>query len=97
MGLQPRPEYWEVGATMNPYNRLKEIAQEWMRKVQHPHTVLMWRYPKSKLGDSWTLRDLWDRTAAAEQLGYDVKVVAKEDGLCVYYVKHLPSIPWELQ
>ena len=41
----------------------------------------------------WKLLDLYERTKAAEQLGYDVQIVAGDDGLSVYYKKKVPDVP----
>jgi len=81
---------------INPYTRLLKTCKEWANKIKYRHTVNMWRYPKDNLSSGWDLKDLWERTKAAEQLGYDVILVAKDDGLSVNYVKKIPECPWEL-
>ncbi len=82
---------------INPYSALLNEIKEFVSKLKYPHTKLMWRYPKEKLSASWNLVDLYERTASAEQLGYDVILTAKDDGLNVTYRKKMPSIPyyWE--
>lgn len=82
---------------VNPYTRLKGICKKYADEVRYPHTRNMWHYPKSRLKEGWTLTDLWERTAAAEQLGYDVVLEAQDKGLLVKYVKKRPRVPWELQ
>ena len=77
----------------NPYQRLLEKAMEFARKVKYAHRITMWTYPKSKLSDSWKLSDLFERTYAADQLGYDVQIIAKDEGLIVRYVKRV-EIPY---
>ncbi len=49
------------------------------------------------LNEGWALQDLYERTKAAEQLGYDVQPVANDEGLSVRYKKQIPVIPfsWE--
>jgi len=79
-----------------PYQRLMEQFCQWANECTHRGRVDMWRYPKDKLGERWTLGDLWERTAAAEQLGYDVQLSANKDGLLVQYVKKLPKRPWNI-
>ena len=81
-------------ARINPYQRLLNEVREFCRKIKYPHKKLMWYYPKAKLNSSWSLGDLYERTKAADQIGYDVKLEAKDDGLRVLYVKKLPSIPY---
>jgi hypothetical protein len=47
----------------------------------------MWHYPKAKLNDGWPLGGLYERVAAADQLGYDVVLSVAEEGLRVHYQK----------
>lgn len=83
---------------ISPYTRLKKIASEWAVKALYPHARPMWCYPRNKLeSKSWCLAALYERTAAAEQLGYDVKLKATDSGLEVKYVKKVPELPWELR
>lgn len=81
----------------NPYQRLKEICQKWVNDVEYRHTKSMWQYPKNKLDDGWRLSGLWERTKAADQLGYDVILEAVDDGLRVKYVKKIPDTPFEIR
>lgn len=82
---------------ITPYQRLLADAQKFALAVNIRTRKLMWFYPKEKLGASWSLKNLAERTAAAEQLGYDVQLVNKDDGLHVYYVKKLPDRPWSFK
>ncbi len=81
----------------NPYQRLLDEIKDWCRKVKYRHEKTMWLYPKNRLDEGWALRDLYERTQAAQQLGYDVQLVASDDGLSVRYKKQVPSVPysWE--
>jgi hypothetical protein len=54
------------------------------------------RGPKAKLGEHWTLTDLYERTAAAAQIGYDVRIVSADDGLRVEYVERPKEINYSL-
>jgi hypothetical protein len=83
--------------TVTPYQRLLEDARDFARKVKYRHRTTMWLYDKAKLGTGWSLVDLYERTAAAEQLGYDVVLEANENGLLVKYVKKVPETPWEFK
>lgn len=78
----------------NPYQMLMEDIRDYCRKIRFRHTVTMWRYPKDTLKtDQWNLFDLSERVQAADQLGYDVTLEMKHDGLYVLYVKKVPEIP----
>jgi hypothetical protein len=83
---------------ITPYQRLLTEFREFASKIYYPHTKTMWVYPKGKLGERWNLYDLAERTAAAEQLGYDVVLKYVNDGdnpgLCVQYRKKPPLRPW---
>lgn len=81
---------------INPYNRLKAEFREYVSKIEFPETKFMWRYPKEKLGENWSLVDLAERVSAAEQLGYDVVLQNDAQGLRVMYRKKRPSTPWEI-
>ena len=59
--------------------------------------VGMWHYPKDKLSEGWTLTDVYERVAAAEQLGYDVVLKAPKKGLEVEYIEKIPSIPYRFK
>ena len=78
----------------NPYTRLLGEIKEFCFKVEFRHVKVMWNYPKNRLGEGWELSSLYQRTQAAEQLGYDVQLVANDEGLSVQYKKKTPSIPY---
>ena len=82
---------------MNPYTRLQGEAREWAVSVVHPERRVMWRYPKDKLALSWPLDELQQRVVAANQLGWDVVLVADDGGLLVQYRKRHDSPPWEIR
>lgn len=82
---------------ITPYQRLLESAQKFASEVEYPHTRLMWTYPKDKLDAGWYLSDLAERVAAAAQIGYDVKLVNSDGSLQVFYVKKMPSRPWDFK
>lgn len=77
-----------------PYQMLLEDIKAWCRKVRYRDERGMWTYPKDKLDEGWDLTHLYERTKAAEQLGYDTQLVAADTGLVVRYVKKLPEIPY---
>lgn len=82
---------------MNPYTRLKEQCRAEFSKVVYRKRVGMWSYPKHRLAEGWNLTDLWERVAAAKQLGFDVRLKATDAGLEVEYIQANPdSMPWWL-
>lgn len=81
---------------INPYEQLRDTARKWAESVLYPHIVKMWFYPKNRLSESWKLDDLYERVAAANQLGYDVELIAGDDGLHVRYVKRPTDAPWQI-
>lgn len=79
----------------NPYQYLLDQIREFCDKLKYRHKIFMWRYPKWQLKDKqFNLMDLWERTSAAEQLGYDVILDATDDGIEVSYIKKVPDIPF---
>lgn len=82
---------------ITPYQHLLDEIKAWAFKVTNRHTVAMWHYPKARLTDGWSVLDLYERTKAAEQLGYDVVLKSKDDGLHVQYVKRVPNRPFSWQ
>jgi len=80
---------------VNPYIALLTDIKEYCWKVMYPKTIDMWHYPKKRLDEGWTLADLYERTAAAEQLGYDVILKATDEGLEVKYQTKRPETPWQ--
>lgn len=83
-------------ARQNPYTAIKSRFAEWMTQAINRRRISMWHYPKAKLKETWSLSDLWERVAAAEQLGFDVELKATPEGLRVEYVKKLPPRPWDM-
>ena len=83
---------------INPYTTLLNEFREWCYKAHDRHAIIMWHYPKDKLAtESWRLLDLFERVAAAKQIGYDVELRATDAGLEVWYIKQLPEIPWRVK
>lgn len=81
----------------NPYTDLKDRCAKWAITVVSPHTRGMWRYPREKLATGFRLDDLYERIRAADQLGYDVRLRAEDDGLHVEYVKRPGMPPYEIR
>lgn len=77
-----------------PYTRLLEAVRRYVSAVKHPRRVTMWHYPKARLDEGWSLANLYQRTTAADQVGYDVILKATENGLEVVYQKRPPEIEY---
>lgn len=81
---------------ISPYQRLMDRFKEFANKIEYREKITMWVYPKNKLTESWSLKDLYERVAAAEQLNYDVQLLATDGGLEVKYIKKIPKRPWDV-
>lgn len=82
----------------NPYTALVERCRQYAFNVKHRHRKTMFTYPKVS-GDQtgYRLDDLYQRVAAADQLGYDVELVTCANGdLQVQYVRRVEQVPYEI-
>jgi hypothetical protein len=46
---------------------------------------------------TYSLRDIYERTAAANTLGYDVIVRVDDDGDLIIEYRQRPTVPWQWQ
>jgi hypothetical protein len=81
---------------INPYTTLKDKFRKFADACEYRKPKTMWMYPKEKLGNNWSLKDLFERVAAADQIGFDVGLFATDEGLVVKYLKKIPERPWEI-
>jgi len=81
-------------ARKNPYSALKDEFRKFVGCVKYRRRVRMWVYPKNKLGEGWSLADLAERVAAADQLNHDVVLTNDSGDLVVSYVERV-TIPWQ--
>lgn len=82
----------------NSYQLLKEIARTFANNVKYRHTALMFELSKDDIKSSgYSLLELYERTLAAQQLGYDVVLSVENDRLKIKYVKQPPPIPFEIE
>lgn len=81
---------------ISPYERLMNEFKRFANDVEFRKKITMWVYPKNKLTESWQVKDLYERVAAAEQLGYDVQLFATDGGLEVRYIQKNPKRPWNV-
>jgi hypothetical protein len=81
---------------ITPYQRLMDDFKDFANAVEFRKRKSMWTYPKNKLSESWPLNDLYERVSAADQIGYDVRLLATEGGLEVQYIEKNPKRPWNV-
>lgn len=80
---------------ITPYQRLLGEIRNFCFKLMHLEKREMWYYTRESLkNQTFHLGELCERTAAADQLGYEVILIAKEGELRVFYRKKLPEIPY---
>ena len=72
---------------ITPYKRLLDEIIEYERVTLWPRKENMFFIAKARLNAGHMLLDVYERTLAANQLGYDVKIDAREDGLHFIYTK----------
>lgn len=82
----------------NPYQRLLEDFQLFANSVKYPRRLSMFWFSRPDLiaGKSWSLREVYERTQAANTLGYDVVIVADKDGLTIQYRKRPDRPPYQI-
>lgn len=77
----------------NPYTALLEEAKRGFFKFQYPKRKSMFFFEKSKLKTGWTLDEVYQRVSAADTLGWEVILEAKDDGLHMTY-RERAEVPW---
>lgn len=83
---------------MTPRQRLYEKAKAFTTKLRTLHTRSMLFYSAKEIEScSFNLRWLYQRSLAAEQLGYEVIMKADDEGLHASYRKKMPEVPMELR
>jgi len=77
----------------NPYVMLLEEVKDWARKLKYRHTISMffWSLENLKPEKAWRLDDVYQRTLAAQALGYEVVVEADEKGMTMKYKKKIET------
>ena len=78
----------------NPYTALLEEIKDFVRKIKYPPTTSMyfWSLDKLTSDKSWRLDDVYQRTQAAQSLGYEVIIKSDEKGMEMKYRK-IAQIP----
>jgi hypothetical protein len=80
----------------NPYNRLKQRFQEFADSVKFAQRISMFRFGADEIreGQGFTLSDVRERVRAANQLEYDVLLIADENGDLRLQYRKRPVYPW---
>lgn len=80
---------------LNPYERLKRVGKEFAEAVKYRHTATMFTLSKKEVEqNNYSLLEIYQRTAAAQQVGYEVHLVVRnDDTLVIQYVKAPPPTP----
>ena len=84
---------------ITPYQRLLDDFRLYISSVECPVVLkTMFFYKKSDLDnhDAWMMDEVYERTIAAEQLGYDVIIRADNDGLRIMYRTKPGPKPWQV-
>lgn len=75
---------------INPYTRLRNSIIEFCNKLNSNSEKFMFNIPKARLHEGWRLDDVYERTVAAKQIGYEVILTADPNGLNIKYRKIIP-------
>ena len=82
----------------NPYQMLLEEFRDWVVRVVHARRRQALWYTMATVNQNADFSRIWERTIAAQQIGYEVVVKASDDGLRFEYVEKRPnSMPWRVQ
>ena len=79
---------------VNPYQRLLDKIVSFCDSLKYRHTKIMFTYLKNELNTHWSMPQLYEKVATADQLDYDVKLKATAEGLEIWYEKRV-EIPIE--
>ncbi len=83
---------------MNPYTRLIERCSVWSVKVRCPKIRAMFTFTNAEHGPgNYSLYEVFQRTAAADQLGFDVRLRVRGKDLITEYVERAPEPPREIR
>ena len=84
---------------VNPYTRLLNEIKDFCFKLKTRKVRPAFFIKRNSLKtNTYTLEDVYQRARAADDIGYEMIVIADDDGLRFKYREKLPRIPiyWEL-
>lgn len=80
---------------ITPYARLLDEFKAFCDAIDYRSRITMFFFKKSSLKEGgWSMSEVYERTRAADTLGYDVVIEAADDGLRFKYVKKIPNRSW---
>lgn len=82
----------------NPYTSLLGQIKGFVAKLKYRHTVALFYWKAESLipTQAWRLDDVYQRTLAAQSLGYEVVIEADEKGMTMKCKKKIsPPYCWE--
>lgn len=82
----------------NPYTRLLEKCAVWATRVRGPKILPMFVMRDVMNADlSYSLKDVFERIVAADQMGFDVQLRVSDKDLFIEYVARAPEPPKEIR
>jgi hypothetical protein len=80
---------------VSPYTRIQEEFRQWIEDVLTRRRVTLDVIDQKSIdaGKAFVLKNLYERTLAAQQIGYTVEITASTEGLAINYVEALPATP----
>lgn len=72
---------------VNPYTELRTRFERYKCAVKFPERIVMFSIAFDKLRGSYRFDDIYERTHAADALGWDVRLRAGTDGLRFEYIR----------
>lgn len=76
---------------VNPYERLKEQFKKYVDSCEYRKSNTMFVLNKN---GSYSMSDIYERILAANQLGHDVQLFAKDGQITIKYIENIPRRPW---
>jgi hypothetical protein len=82
---------------VTPYARLLKQFIKYCDYVEYRDNRKMFLFKRDELLKGYSLSDVYERTRAADQLGFDVILRTDADGLHVEYIRRIPKRPWNVR
>ena len=79
-----------------PYDRILDEIRTYVFNVMYPKSYNMFFFNSGDIEKVWSISDVYERTVAANDLGYDVFLVTTPDpkSLTIQYRKRPPTPNW---
>ncbi len=79
---------------ITPYQRLMNVAKDYVASLRRARREKVEMFYMEK-GNSYDVSDIYERTIAAQQLGYHIEIYAEKGKIYVSYVKDI-DVPYEI-